>query len=96
MCVLPLELEIETIKIELELVLATANDLKEIDFYKELPGEEYVPVYKRKLNLPIWLKSFKTDTIEAKCYFIREHTNMADISVFLKDNRVFIHKDFKM
>ena len=90
-----LTLENTTVKIELELVLATAEDLKEIDFYKELPNEEFKPIYKRRLHLPIWLKSFKTNEIEPKCYFLRKHTNMNDINIFLKDNRVFIHEDFK-
>lgn len=95
MCGMPLELENKKITIELELVLATADDLKEIDFYKEMPNEEFKPIYKRRLNLPIWLKSFITDKIEPKCYFLRQHTNMNDINIFLKDNRVFIHKEFK-
>jgi hypothetical protein len=94
MCVLPLELETTTI--QLELVVATPEDLKVIDFYKNLPNYELEAVYKRRLHLPFWLKSFKTDEVEQKCYFIKETTDMKDIHIFLKDNRVFIHKSFKV
>lgn len=96
MCELPLDIKNKSIIIQLELLPATSNDLKEIDFVKQISNGEFVPVYKRRLYLPYWLKSFKTNKVESKCYFIRETTNMNDINMFLKDNRVFIHKSFKI
>ncbi|WP_064968039.1 hypothetical protein [Tenacibaculum ovolyticum] len=96
MCVLPLNSENNTVTIQLDLIVATAADLKEIDFYKPLPNDEFKAVYKRRMHLPFWLKSFKTNIVENKCYFINEHTKMDDILLFLKEDRVFIHKDFKV
>lgn len=93
MCVLALEEQTATIN--LELVVATPNDLKEIDYYKDLGNEEFKPIYKKRYNLPYWLKSFKTNTIESKCYFFNDNTNTHDLKIFLDDNRVFIHDSFR-
>ena len=93
MCVLALQEETATI--QLNLVVATPADLKEISSYKMVGNEEFKPVYKIRENLPYWLKSFKTNTIEQACYFIGDHTNMQELKIFLDDSRVFIHKRFK-
>lgn len=93
MCVLALEEETATI--QLELVVATPEDLKEIYSYKVVGNEEFIPIYKRRTHLPYWLKSFKTNQIEPKCYFINDHTNMKDLKIFLEAGRVYIHQSFK-
>ncbi|PQB08006.1 hypothetical protein BST83_13225 [Polaribacter filamentus] len=81
--------------ISLELVMATAIDLKEIDYIKELPNDEFKPVYKIKKNMPFWIKSMVNNEIETKCYFLDDHTNQKDLKIFLDAGRIFIHHKFK-
>jgi hypothetical protein len=82
------------IQILLDLVIATAADLKEVNYFKEDENEEFIPVYKIRKNLPFWLKSMRTGIIESKCYFLDDHTNHKDLKIFLDAGRVFIHPRF--
>jgi hypothetical protein len=83
------------IQILLDLVMATAMDLKEVDYFKELENEEFKTVYKIRKNLPFWLKSMTTEMVESKCYFLDDHTNQKDLKIYLDAGRVFIHKRFQ-
>ena len=81
--------------VPLELVQADFIDLKLVDYVETLPDEEFKTHYKLRKNLPFWLKSFVSDKVEPKCYFLNEDTNQKHLKIFLKAGRVFIHKYFK-
>ena len=82
------------VQISLDLVMATASDLKEVDYSKQLANEEFKTVYKIRKTLPFWLKSMGTEIVESKCYFLDDHTNQKDLKIFLDAGRVFIHPRF--
>jgi len=95
MCVLVLDpdVDIETTTVQLELQKALLNDIRVLDYNKDLGNGEFKPIYKLRENLPFWLKNSK-GIIENKVYFMYPGINKNDVLDYLKREQIYIHKDF--
>lgn len=90
MCVVAINHEI--VKIVHELVQAQSEDLKQLIRNEELTTGGFKSIYGIRKNLPYWLKSYETDIIETKCYFLSDCTDLVELKKFLEDGRVYIDK----
>ncbi len=85
-------LKTNPITVEIELVIAKPDDLKEIDYYKDmgegLPKEK---VMKRRLGVPYWLINSKGE-VEAHPYIIHKETDVKQLSMYLKNEQLLIAK----
>ena len=81
-------------KVTIELIPAIAEDLKELDYYKDMgPGQPHKKVMKLRAGIPFWLLSPNTGEIEPHPYRLTEQTNSKDIARYLNDGTIFISKD---
>ncbi len=86
-------LQLNPIKIEIELVIAQADDLKEVDYFKDLGyGAPKQKVMKMSLGIPYWLINSKGE-IEPKPYKTSENSDAKEIAFYLKEERLLIAKN---
>ena len=93
MCVLALDVEVQTETVSLELQQALLNDIRVLDYNKELPNGQTKPVYKLRENLPFWMKNSK-GSFENRVYFMHSGVNRKDINDYLNNGQIYIHKDY--
>ena len=87
------QLQLNTFKVNLELVPATANDFKEIDYYKDMGyGNQQKAMYKMRLGIPYWLVNSKGE-LETHPYRTTLETDADAIAYYLKTDRIFIIKN---
>lgn len=93
MCAIDLEIEIETRTINVELQKAFLDDIRELDYNKEVAHKKFTPVFKLRENLPFWLIDSK-GVLQPQTYFLHNGVDKKDIYNYLKNGQIYIHKSF--
>lgn len=79
-------------KVTLDLVLATAEDLKELKGYKDM-GTHHVPMFKLRFGMIYWLYSTIENAIQPTPYQITAATAPEDLKYYLDNKMVYIARN---
>lgn len=85
-------LQLKKIEITIELVPATPDDLKELDYWKDLGDNVFKKVMKIKVGIPYWVINSKQE-IEPFPYRTTLDTDVEMLANYLNENRILIAKN---
>jgi hypothetical protein len=80
-----------TVQLEIELTVATASDLKELDYFKVLANGEKEKEEKLRTNLPFWLVG-SSGELEPYIHFLNDDWHPAILKEYLDNEQIYIHK----